>query len=448
VSDVYWTNVCDPELPFGGVIEHTNLLPASDYGCHVIYVSRYFTHDEPIADADPAEEAERWVKLLDDRWPGFSADDVLAVHPFRTPYAAPLVKVGHLARIPPVRSHLSGLYASTTAQIYPQDRGMSEGVRTGGEAAALIADDLGLRAGGWACPVCGGVSARPRWDVPAGGTEGGVDAEAFRPSAEAFGHTAGSVVECTACGHGSLADPPPPASVSEAYADAADPVSLREEPGQVETARRALADIERIVRPGRMVDLGCWTGSFLVAARERGWDVVGVEPSRWASDRARERGLDVRTAELDDERLPTGEFRLVVLCDVLEHLERPGDALDRIHDLLEPGGALYLTVPDAGSRLARTMGRRWWSVLPMHIQYFTRSSLARLLGSHGFRVADESTHAKVFSARYYAERLGGYAPWLERLAVGAVEKAGQADRPVAPDFRDRLAVLAVREDVA
>jgi len=139
VSGIYWTNVCDPDVPFGGVIEHTNLIPASDYGTHVMYLSRYFTADESIAGADPADEAARWIDVLDARYPGFSKDDVVAFHPFTTPYAAPLVKIGHLRRIPPLESHIAGMWVCTTAQIYPQDRGMSEGVRTGKEAAAAIA---------------------------------------------------------------------------------------------------------------------------------------------------------------------------------------------------------------------------------------------------------------------------------------------------------------------
>jgi protoporphyrinogen oxidase len=145
VSPIYWTNVCDPDVPFGGVIEHTNLIPASDYGTHVMYLSRYFTHDEAIASADPMEESMRWIGVLDERYPGFSKDDVTAVHPFTTPFAAPLVRVGHRRRIPPLESHVAGLWVCTTAQIYPQDRGMSEGVRTGKEAAAAIAAS-GVRA--------------------------------------------------------------------------------------------------------------------------------------------------------------------------------------------------------------------------------------------------------------------------------------------------------------
>jgi SAM-dependent methyltransferase len=296
----------------------------------------------------------------------------------------------------------------------------------------------------WTCPVCGGGEYRALYPAPETGTEGGVDAEAFRPSAERFGRALGDIVECLSCGHGSLLEQPPVDAVAAAYAAAEDPVSLREEEGQARTADRALAEIEQLTRPGRVCDVGCWTGSFLVAARERGWDAVGVEPSAWASARARARGVDVRTADLDDHGQPLHSCRLVVLADVLEHLPDPGHALGVAHDLLEPGGVLYVTVPDAGSRLARLLGRRWWSVLPMHLQYFTRPSLTRLVGTSSFEVRSVRTHAKAFTARYYAERIGGYSPSLEQAAVKTLEALNVADHLVAPDLHDRMALLAVR----
>lgn len=142
VSDIYWTNVCDPDLPFGGLIEHTNLMPASEYGDrHVVYLSRYFTPEEEIAKADPAVEAERWVKLLSQKL-HLSSDDVLAVHPFRSPYAAPLVTLGYLDLLPSIRGPVEGLYLTTTAQIYPQDRGMDEGIKAGYRTADVIRDTI------------------------------------------------------------------------------------------------------------------------------------------------------------------------------------------------------------------------------------------------------------------------------------------------------------------
>lgn len=436
LTDVVWTNVCDGSLPFGGIIEHTNLVPPTRYGGrHVVYLSRYFTAEEPVATADVDEEVRRWLDALEGALPSFRRRDVLGVQAFRTPYAAPLVQTPYLPVVAPLVSHLPGLYVATTAQIYPQDRGMSEGVRR----AAGAAEALGS---GWSCPVCGSADGEDRYDVGSEGSEGGVSAEAFRPSADEYGRPLAGIRWCRSCGHGSLGANPEPADIARAYADAADPVSERERPGQLATADRALARIEQLTGPGRLLDVGCWTGSFVEAAAARGWQASGVEPSAWACERARARGLDVRTGNLDDVDVPAGSLRAVVACDVLEHLSEPVAALERMASLLEPGGVLYLTVPDAGSRLALLLGRRWWSILPMHLQYFTRTSVARALTSAGFAVEQQSTHPKVFSARYYAERAAGFVPLAGPALHGIVARSRWADRLVSPDFGDRMAVLA------
>jgi SAM-dependent methyltransferase len=296
----------------------------------------------------------------------------------------------------------------------------------------------------WRCPVCGSTTGVPRWRVTSTAVEDGVDAAAFRPSADRFGETVERVLACRACGHGSLAARPSPEALAGAYADAADPDTVAEESGRVATADRGLAWVETVTAPGSLVDIGCWTGSLVAAAAARGWTAVGIEPSHWAVEQARARGLDVRLGDLDSLDLPEQAWNCVALCDVLEHLLDPAAAVATAVRLLAPGGALYVTVPDAGSRLARVMGARWWSVLPMHVQYFTRASMTRLLSDAGLRVVGVRTHAKVFTAAYYAGRLAGYSPGLAKAAEGTVTRLGLAERPVAPDFRDRMQVVAVR----
>jgi predicted TPR repeat methyltransferase len=251
-------------------------------------------------------------------------------------------------------------------------------------------------------------------------------------------------LRCVDCGHSSLADTPSDEAIAAAYSDAADPVSIKEEDGQVETARRSLEQIESLVQPGRLVDIGCWTGSFVAAASERGWDAMGIEPSGWAVERAQQRGLDVRLGDLQFAGLEPGRFRCVAMCDVIEHLLDVRGAIRIAADLLEPGGVLYQTTPDASGMLSRLMGRRWWSVLPMHVQYFTRDSMRLLLEQCGLRVIDMDSHPKVFTATYYAERLGGYSPAIARASVRTLRRAGQADRLIAPDLRDRMQVTAVK----
>ncbi|HVW81540.1 MAG TPA: class I SAM-dependent methyltransferase [Mycobacteriales bacterium] len=296
----------------------------------------------------------------------------------------------------------------------------------------------------WRCPVCEGSRSRLLWRVGGDATENGVDPQLFRPSADRYGETVGTVLRCLDCGHASLAETPTDEVLAAAYGDAADEVSLDEEAGQQETARRSLQRIERFVAPGQLIDIGCWTGSFVAAAAGRGWQASGVEPSTWAVGRAQERGLDVRVGDLQTAGVAPGSMRCVAMCDVIEHLLDVSAAIATTTAMLEPGGVLYLTTPDAGGRVARLMGARWWSILPMHVQYFTVDSMRRLLERHGLRVVDVASHPKVFTATYYAQRLGGYSPALARAAVAGTRGIGMAERLVAPDFHDRMQVVAQR----
>jgi SAM-dependent methyltransferase len=199
------------------------------------------------------------------------------------------------------------------------------------------------------------------------------------------------------------------------------------------------------VRRGRLCDLGCWAGFLVSEAERRGWRATGVEPSAFASRFARERlGLDVQQGTLESADLPSESFDALVLGDVIEHLPDPRHALRRIAALLAPGGVVYLALPDAGSRVARTLGSRWWSVLPTHVQYFTRASMARLLDREGFTLEWMGTAPKAFTVRYYAQRLEGYSSPVAAAATRTAEHAGVAERLVWPDFRDRMALVARR----
>ncbi len=264
------------------------------------------------------------------------------------------------------------------------------------------------------------------------------------PTTDSFGTALGDIVRCGACGHMQLEPMPDEELLSHAYAAAASEDYIDEEAGQRETARRALERIERYApRRGKLLDLGCWVGFLLAEARERGWTAVGVEPSEFGSDYAREHlGLDVITSDLFEAALPSGAFDAVTMGDVIEHLIDPSAALQRIRELTAPAGVLWLALPDAGSRLARAMGRRWWSVLPTHVQYFTRYSIAKLLERNGYEVLEIRTSPKAFTVGYYLERIGGYSPAAARGLVGAASAAGVAERMWAPDFRDRMAVIA------
>jgi SAM-dependent methyltransferase len=295
---------------------------------------------------------------------------------------------------------------------------------------------------GDSCAACGAVSVvlHLRTAVQAGGAD-------FAPSTKDYGRALSDIGRCAVCGHMQLLVMPSDVVLGEVYGEAADTDYVEEEQGQRFTADRVLARIETHVPPGRLLDLGCWVGFLLSEAERRGWRATGVEPSAWASSYARDRlGLEVRHEDLFTAVLPAHAFEAVVLGDVIEHLPDPAAGLDRVAGLLAPGGVLLLLLPDAGSRVARVLGKRWWSVLPTHVQYFTRSSMTTLLERHGWTVLEITTAPKVFTIGYYLSRAGGYSAALERLLLKAATAVGVQDRPWGPDFRDRMLVVARRRD--
>ncbi len=291
------------------------------------------------------------------------------------------------------------------------------------------------------CAACGAASLEPHLTVARD------EGASLVATTTAYGTAPADLVRCTVCGHAQVAEFPAEAALAEAYGEVDEGAYLEEETGQRATARRALDRIERHVGTGKLCDLGCWVGFLVSEAERRGWEAQGVEPSEFASRFARERlGLRVQQGTLESAGLPEGHFDALVLGDVIEHLPDPGRALERMGALLAPRGVVYLALPDAGSRVARALGARWWSVLPTHVQYFTRPSISRLLDRHGFTVEWMSTAPKAFSVRYYAERLEGYSPPVARAAAGATVRLGVADRLVWPDFRDRMALVARRRE--
>jgi SAM-dependent methyltransferase len=290
-----------------------------------------------------------------------------------------------------------------------------------------------------ACSACGRLGLGPHLHVA-----GEIGPDGLIPSTDRFGSALGDIVRCPRCGHMQLDPMPDEAMLAQAYAEAQSDAYIEEEAGQRATARRTLELIEaHVPAPGAILDLGCWVGFLLAEARERGWRTLGVEPSDFGSNYARdELGLEVITADLLSAELEPASFDAVVMGDVIEHLLSPADALARIRGLLAPGGVVCLAVPDAGSAVARVLGKRWWSVIPTHVQYFTRGSLATLLERCGFDELEVATAPKAFTVSYYLERVGGYSPAAGRAFVRAARAAGIAERMWAPDFRDRMGVIA------
>jgi protoporphyrinogen oxidase len=135
-SPFYWTNIADPQLPFVGLIEQTNLIAPEHYGGRrFLYVANYLPHDDPLLGLDFDRLLDLYEPGLKRVNPRFSRSWVRARWVFREPAAQPIVTVGYERGIPPLRTGVPRLLLANTTQIYPEDRGTNYSVRLGEQVA-------------------------------------------------------------------------------------------------------------------------------------------------------------------------------------------------------------------------------------------------------------------------------------------------------------------------
>jgi 2-polyprenyl-3-methyl-5-hydroxy-6-metoxy-1,4-benzoquinol methylase len=155
------------------------------------------------------------------------------------------------------------------------------------------------------------------------------------------------------------------------------------------TARLYLSEIRRYrgSQSGRLLEVGCGDGDFLVSAEADGWQVTGVDYSAAACEQARRRLRQgkVLCGELQSFRLPAEQFDLCVISDVIGHVRSPLDFLREIHRVLKPGGTLFIATPSTDSLSARFMRQKWMEFKAEHLAYFDRKTIQTVLFKSGFR---------------------------------------------------------------
>jgi protoporphyrinogen oxidase len=142
-SPFYWTNIADDDLPFVGLIEHTNFVEPDRYGGRrFLYVANYLEPGHPILDLGPEEVLDLYEPGLRRVSPAFSRSWVKERWLFREPAAQPIVTVGYRERMAPLDTGVRGLILANTTQIYPEDRGTNYSVRLADEAVDALVSSV------------------------------------------------------------------------------------------------------------------------------------------------------------------------------------------------------------------------------------------------------------------------------------------------------------------
>ncbi len=153
---------------------------------------------------------------------------------------------------------------------------------------------------------------------------------------------------------------------------------------------------ELLGRKGRLLDVGVGRGEILAAAKERGWEVEGIEPSETFAEHAeKSTGAKIWRTPVEEAEIPADSYDVVILSAVLEHLYNPDAIIKKIVLILKKGGLLFVDVPNeraiyftAGNAYQRIRGRDWCVNLaptfsPFHVFGFGPKSLRMLLAKYG-----------------------------------------------------------------
>lgn len=251
-----------------------------------------------------------------------------------------------------------------------------------------------------ACPVCLTTNPFERYPDELQGSFPTVDYE-FTP----LTRLTYRIVECLNCGH-QWASPVP--QVEVLYTENKDETYLATQQQREKSAETWLSIINSTVTQSAahtLLDVGCATGIFLDKASEH-YTVCGVELSDWAAKLA-SRNHEVWRQPVSRYHA-NRRFDVVTMWGVIEHLENPREEIGAISKLMNAGGYLFIYTGDRTAILPRLLGKKWWWYQGMHVQYFSKAGLQRLLENFGFEVVKTQNLPIYFSLQSLARSMNRY----------------------------------------
>lgn len=152
------------------------------------------------------------------------------------------------------------------------------------------------------------------------------------------------------------------------------------------TLKEKLKLVNSLSERANLLDVGCGTGEFLQVCKHDGWSTRGVEKNSKARQQAENIvGLSIDRELYDINR--GGEFQVITLWHVLEHLPSIHEAMNHLKKILAVKGHIIIAVPNHLSYDARKYEAYWAAYdIPRHLSHFNQKSFKTLARLHDFKV--------------------------------------------------------------
>ena len=163
---------------------------------------------------------------------------------------------------------------------------------------------------------------------------------------------------------------------------------------------------------GKLLDIGCGVGDFLIQVRQKQWEVVGIEPSDAAKAIAEHR-LGFKPLDPSASReLGDASFDVVTMWHVLEHVDDLKTQVSELSRLLKSGGRLVLALPNYLSYDAEYYRDKWaaWDV-PRHLNHFSPFAISTIFSETDLEIVDiqklrwDAYYISFLSEKYLGHRL-------------------------------------------
>ena len=131
LTPFYWLSIADPDSPFGGIVEQTNLVGPEHYGGkHIAYLTKYLNPMSSLYGENPEGILDEFYPYLAKMVPDLKLADIEDIKVYKNPYAQPIVLPGYSKLKPGFTGHIPGVYIANMTHIYPEDRGVNFAIRT------------------------------------------------------------------------------------------------------------------------------------------------------------------------------------------------------------------------------------------------------------------------------------------------------------------------------